>query len=129
MDGVGAFRYGGRWNSKGTYAVYTASSIALARAELARHINLECIPDNFRIYEIEIPDDEYPSIEKLLPDHDADDQILYLQQLGDQYLRNKEVLAFRVPSVCDYKSFNYILNPASFAYHKIKIIDDYPFVK
>ena len=57
IDGMGSFRNGGGWNSKGTHAVYTASSLALARSELARHINLESIPDGFRVYEIEIPDD------------------------------------------------------------------------
>jgi len=62
IDGKGAAKYGGRWNSEGVKVIYTASSVALARSELARHINLEAIPDGYRIYEIEIPNQAYKKI-------------------------------------------------------------------
>ncbi len=128
MDGVGAFKRGGRWNSKGTYAVYTSSSIALARAELARHINLESIPDGFRIYEIELPDKTYTEINPLPADWNNDPENPDSQQIGDQYLQNTETLAIKVPSVCDHDSFNFILNPLYKNYKQVRIIKDYPFI-
>ncbi|MEM8895515.1 MAG: RES family NAD+ phosphorylase [Bacteroidota bacterium] len=128
IDGQGAFRKGGRWNSKGTYAVYTASSIALARSEIARHVNLEDIPDGFRVYEIEIPDFDNPVLSPLPNGWNEDPPSPNSQLLGDQKLQDIDTLYLKVPSVCDMNSFNLILNPMSKHYGKVKIIKDYPFV-
>ncbi len=127
IDGVGAFKQGGRWNSKGTYMVYTASSLPLARSELARHINLESLPDDFRVYEIEIPDEDYPEIKPLPHDWDSDPIPHDTQLLGDAAFSNPDVLAVKVPSVCDEGSFNYLLNPRSRRYHEVKVVRDYDF--
>ena len=128
IDGVGAFEYGGRWNSKGVYAVYTASSLALARAELARHINLECLPEGFNVYEIEIPDRDISTIEMLPNDWDTDPESLSTQSLGDRLLMDRNILAIKVPSVCDHQSFNLILNPICHQYVQVKVVTNYPFL-
>ncbi len=128
IDGVGAFQNGGRWNSKGTYAVYTASSLALARSELARHVNLESVPEGVRVYEIELPEQDAIPI-KSLPEHWNDDPPSPIsQRFGDQYLHNPNILYLKVPSVCDPNSFNLVLNPMSVHYNNVKVIKDYPFV-
>jgi len=136
LDGKGAAKYGGRWNSIGRPIVYTSSSLALARSELARHINLEAIPDDFRVYEIEIPDKDYIDISskaakqsKSLPkDWNSNPEPDSTKRIGERYLSNKSVLAIKAPSVCDPKSFNYLLNPESDSYHLVNLINDYPFV-
>ena len=132
LDGRGAAKYGGRWNSIGKRVVYTSSSLSVARSELARHINLESIPDGYRVYEIEIPDDNYVEtthkFEDSLPEWNFDMESLTTRKIGDDYLADKTVLAFKVPSVCDPKQFNYLLNPDSDSYYLVKVIDDYPFV-
>lgn len=127
IDGIGAFKQGGRWNSKGTYMVYTASSLPLARSELARHINLESLPDDFRVYEIEIPDEDYPEIKPLPHDWDSDPISPETQLVGDAAFSDPNVLAVKVPSVCDSGSFNYLLNPGSNRYHEVKVVRDYVF--
>ena len=38
FDGEGAFRFGGRWNARGTRMVYTAGSLALAAREMLVHL-------------------------------------------------------------------------------------------
>ncbi|MFT6866666.1 MAG: RES domain-containing protein [Cyclobacteriaceae bacterium] len=128
MDGMGAFRKGGRWNSKGTYAVYTASSLALARSELARHVNLESVPDGFSIYKIEVPDQDYPSMAPLPDDWPEDPLSRSTQELGDALLQNPATLGLKVPSVCDPDSFNFILNPRSIYFSKVRVLQNYPFV-
>ncbi|MEQ9426760.1 MAG: RES family NAD+ phosphorylase [Cyclobacteriaceae bacterium] len=128
IDGMGAFQRGGRWNSKGTAAVYTASSLALARAELSRHMNLETIPDDYRVYEIAIPDEKYPLIDPLPPNWDSDPIDYLSKESGDNLLNNTNLLGFQVPSVCDRNSFNYILNPNSKHYKKVKVKRSYAFV-
>lgn len=128
IDGEGPFLKGGRWNSKGVRAVYTASSLSLARSELARHVNLECIPDNFQVYEIEIPEENVIAIETRAENWNSDPPNKSSQESGDKLLRNPECLAIKVPSVCDTKSFNYVLNPASYHYQNVRLLRDYPFV-
>jgi RES domain-containing protein len=128
IDGMGAFKNGGRWNSKGVHAVYTASSLALARCELARHVNLESIPDDFSVYEIEIPDRNYRQLENIPEDWRKDPPSRSTSDLGDKELQNPDVLAFYVPSVCDPNSFNFIINPTSVHFGKVKVLQYYPFV-
>jgi RES domain-containing protein len=128
IDGMGAFKNGGRWNLKGTYAVYTASSLALARSELARHVNLESIPDHFRVYEIEIPESEFVALQPLPYDWNEDPPAVYSQEAGTKTLQNLDYTGFKVPSVCDPKAFNYILNPLSRHYSSVKRVRDYPFI-
>lgn len=128
MDGLGSYKYGGRWNSKGIFAIYTASSLALARCELARHVNLESLPDGMIVYEIEIPEECCVDIKTIPDDWKSDPEPSSTQYLGDNLLQNPEVLSFKVPSVCDPNSFNYILNVSSKYFSKVKIIRQYPFV-
>jgi len=128
IDGMGAYQKGGRWNSKGTFAVYTAGSLALARAELARHINFESIPDAFSVYEIEIPDDGCVSIAPLPIGWDDDPPAPISQRLGDAYLKDTSILGIKVRSACDPASFNYVLNPRALAFAQVNVVRSYAFV-
>ncbi len=128
IDGVGAYKHGGRWNSIGTHVVYTSESLALARSELARHLNLEVIPDGFRVYEIRIPDGECKEIKPLPDNWHTDPEPESAKKTGDQHLQHSDTLCFKVPSVCDPLAHNYLLNPRSTRYAEVKIIRDYPFV-
>ena len=128
IDGAGASKYPGRWNSKGTRMVYTASSLSLVRSEMARHINLEDLPDNLRVYEIKIPDQEFKVIKILPGDWSSDPEADSTKAIGDKYFSDKSVPGLKVPSVCDPESFYYLLNPLSEAHHLVKVVKDYPFV-
>ncbi len=57
FDGVGPARGGGRWNSRGAYVAYAASSRALAILEVLVPINREQAPTDYVFIEAEIPDD------------------------------------------------------------------------
>ena len=39
FDGEGAWRFGGRWNSRGTRTVYTSATLSLAALETLVHLN------------------------------------------------------------------------------------------
>jgi len=129
----GASKNGGRWNSIGRPLVYTASSLALARSEMARHINMEDVPDDYRVFEIEIPDQEYIEVDQnvrvfLSRGVNSDETLLTTKKIGDDLLSDKSILAIKVPSICDPITFNYLLNPDGDDYNKVKIVNDYPFV-
>src|SRR2546421_9050542 len=69
LSGTGAFRVGGRWNSKGTYMLYTSENSSLAYLETLVHFDKLLTPPNLYIIELEVqdqssiysfPDTEYP---------------------------------------------------------------------
>jgi RES domain-containing protein len=47
MSGEGARRYGGRWNAKGTPAVYLSSSLSLAVLEILFHLPSPRVLDSY----------------------------------------------------------------------------------
>ena len=55
-DGEGAWRVGGRWNSKGTRVLYMSENRSLAVLEILVHLSAS-IPDKYLLGAAEVPDD------------------------------------------------------------------------
>ena len=76
--GFGAFKFGGRWNSKGIYLLYTSVNSSLAFLENLVHFNETEIPPSLYVATIEINDDaliyQLPGV-KYPPDWQAPDNI------------------------------------------------------
>jgi RES domain-containing protein len=50
LEGLGAKKYGGRWNSKGFAVVYTSESLELAVLEALVHLDIDLLPkDVFQV--------------------------------------------------------------------------------
>ena len=115
-SGEGAFREGGRWNSKGVRAVYCALDPATAILEVAVHKSfktLDTIP--YVITAARIPDiaeihivnrDDVPNPNWLRPGIPSAGQ----QAFGDDLLRNHRFAA--IPSAVSTHSWNLIFDPA-----------------
>lgn len=56
LDGEGARRSGGRWNSQGIALVYASETRALAALEYLVHIDVEEVPDDLVLLSIDVPD-------------------------------------------------------------------------
>src|SRR3954471_12928197 len=56
LDGEGARRAGGRWNSPGLPAVYTSSALSLCVLELLVHTDPDLVPQDLRALEIHCPE-------------------------------------------------------------------------
>lgn len=132
LSGKGAalFRY--RWNSKGVEIVYTAESRALAMAEVAVHLTLANLPDDYMMIEIEIPDTvaiEKIDVSALGSDWNTYPHTLETQLLGDDFARSLNACVLKVPSAVVKGDFNYLLNPIHPEIEKIRIIEasDFPF--
>lgn len=134
LSGAGAEKLGGRWNGKGQAALYTSYSRALCVAELAVHLPLGIMPDDFVMISIEIPDnapiyepmdDELPGDWKSIPHAHAG------QELGNTLLKSNQYLGIKMPSVVVPGEYNLILNPQhpSFTAVKIKKKEDFKFDK
>lgn len=114
---IGAKLYGGRWNSKGTEALYFAESESLCTLEVFVHINNDPeIINKYNLYRIEIPDtlilkleiDDLPMNWRTIPTNES------TQEIGDQFLNahNTDVVALQVPSSISPRDSNYIVKPS-----------------
>jgi RES domain-containing protein len=111
LSGKGAEIAGGRWNSKGNAALYTAQSIALCVTEIAVHIPLGILPKDYRLVHIEIPDVEVYQPKRLPKDWNTFPHSDGTQKMGDKFLKDNKFLVMRVPSATVQGEFNYIINP------------------
>ena len=107
LSGAGALKYGGRWNSIGTAAIYTAESRMMAILEILIRQPIDKIANDFRIIPVEF-DGNYISPD--LPKNWKKD-IVITQEIGDKILNDPSILAFKVPSVLLAESYNFVINP------------------
>jgi len=132
MSGHGAEITGGRWNSKGTAVVYTSSSRALCVTEIAVHTPLGCLPVNYCMIEIYIPDNS--TIREMLPsilprNWQSFENRQKTQLIGDSFVRENKALALKVPSAVVQGDYNFLINPRHAAIQSVKIlnIEDFGF--
>jgi RES domain-containing protein len=113
LSGIGAFRVGGRWNSKGTYMLYTSENSSLAYLESLVHFEGSIHPPHLFIMQIEVddvapvytlPDEQYPNnwMQLELPEN---------KQLGDHWMAERAYLGVRVRSAVNRAEYNILLNP------------------
>jgi RES domain-containing protein len=125
LTGRGAELTGGRWNSKGTPLIYTSSSRALCMAEVAVHLSLSILPDDYSLVEISIPDTisfaekelkKLPAGWRSFPyDHQT-------QIMGDHFVQQSRYLVLKVPSAVVQGDFNYLINPRHPEINRIRIV-------
>jgi RES domain-containing protein len=114
LDGEGASRAGGRWNSRGSPVVYTAGSRALAALELLAYLNPGSEPADLELFEIEVPDDaptHRVNVAELPPDWQTPRHTACASR-GDTWVHSGEGLLLEVPSVMIPEEPNFLLNPA-----------------
>ena len=124
LDGRGAERYGGRWNSPGLPAVYCASHLSLVVLEYFVHLPPELrrrdsLP---RMTAVELRLDD-GSVEAI-GDDDLDrlDNLAWCRARGDDWLERGEALALAVPSVVVPREQNVILNPRHADFGRVDVV-------
>lgn len=133
LSGIGAAISGGRWNSKQVEMIYTASSRALAMAEVAVHIAHQMIPLDYMMMEIYIPDSfsmQTIELDDLAEDWAVFNQIHATKKIGDEFIRSSE-LFLKVPSAVVQGDYNILINPEHPDFDAIQIINrtKFPFDK
>ena len=132
LDGMGGLYSPGRWHKKGNLVIYTSEYASLAAWEKIVHVtSFENLPKNLLLVKIDIPD----RIElKLVPQKVLAagwDSFPFIQETvdyGSIFLRNKEHLALKVPSVIIPDEYNIILNPLHPDIQDCKVVKTIPFV-
>jgi RES domain-containing protein len=125
LSGTGAFRWGGRWNTKGVYVLYTSENSSLALLESLVHFDEGEMPPKLYVIEYEIPDDEpiYTLPDALYNKNWLKLSLLENQKQGDRWMQEKKFLGIKVRSAINPQEYNYLLNPLFPRYHYlIKII-------
>jgi RES domain-containing protein len=121
LSGTGAFRRGGRWNSKGTYMLYTSENSSLAFLEYIVPFDQDIMPPQTYIMEILIKDDKliYKPAETEYPKDWKQLSLLDDQALGDLWMREKKWLGIRVRSAINPTEYNVLLNPLYPKFHEL----------
>ena len=130
LSGYGAEMNSGRWNGKGTPALYTAGSQALAVLEVAVHVPYGIMPVNYYMVSIELPEGfaiTKIGIKELPAEWNRNPFPRSTQYLGDDFLKAKKYLMLQVPSATVPGESNYILNPRHPDYKNLKIVMTEPF--
>lgn len=125
VSGAGSHKYGGRWNNKGTYMLYTSINSSLAYLENLVHFNEFDAPDDLFIVAIEIknanetiyelPDAAYPENWKA-PGNMAN------KVIGDRWMSENKFVAFKVRSAVNPSEYNFLINPVFPGFRDIVIV-------
>ena len=113
LSGTGAFRYGGRWNSKGTYMLYTSENSSLAYLESLVHFDRVLLPPKLFCVQLQI-DESFPIYIVKSAEYSANWKKLALlenQQLGNQWMSHNKYAGIKVRSAINTLEYNYLLNP------------------
>ena len=124
LSGIGAAKYGGRWNKKGSPVLYTGETKEIALLETIVHTPPMLIP-KLSILTIEIPDISITEIEiKDLPlnwyDYPAP---TILSEISEDWILKGNTVALSVPSCIIHSAKNYILNCNHKDYTNVKVVD------
>lgn len=115
LDGEGARLYGGRWNSEGHAVVYTASTASLAVLELLVHVDVEDLPTDLVLLQIEVPAGisvREVGVAELAEDWTSTADHPDCVRLGDEWVSSRETLLLKVPSAVMPRESNYLINRA-----------------
>ena len=129
LSGTGAEKNGGRWNSHGIPMIYTSESRALCIAEVAVHLPMGILPEEYTLITINIPgrfifslpDNQLPKDWKSIPPAQS------TKTIGDQFIGNQKYLTLKVPSMIVKDEHNFLVNPKHSAIKEVRIISIEPF--
>lgn len=113
LSGVGAFLFGGRWNSVGTKMLYASENSSLAYLEVLAHLSEFENPPFLYIARIEIAENTpvYKLPENDYPANWLDAEPEQNKLIGDEWIRKGIYLAIKVKSALNPTEHNILLNP------------------
>ena len=134
LSGKGAAKYGARWNPVGVELIYTAQNRSLAMAEVAVHLTLATLPEDYMMLTIDIPDEievKQLSEADLPADWQEFPHPISTQDIGRDFVAQNEYCVLIIPSVVTPGDYNVLINPNHIDFSKITItsIDKFPFDK
>ncbi len=113
FDGEGSYRYGGRWNSRGSRISCLAETLALAAMEMLVHLNNDELLFAYSYGAAQFDERLVLPVEEFkdLPEGwNASTPPLALQQIGDEWIKTAASAVLRVPTSVLPIGSNYLIN-------------------
>ncbi|MCF6345918.1 MAG: RES family NAD+ phosphorylase [Thiomicrorhabdus sp.] len=134
LNGEGAKRTGGRWNSTGKAVIYCSESSSTAILEILGGLNNATLLQDYVGVSIKLPSDEFSELtvellEKFQKKNDAIKpwnaypHLDFTSVLGDYWLEDGSFLALRVPCSLSTTDFNILINPKHKDFPLVKVLD------
>jgi RES domain-containing protein len=123
--GEGARKVGGRWNPRGTPAVYASATLSLAALEFLAHLN--SVDDAPELVSFRIEFDSKLVTELKLPEVWRKLGLNSTRSLGRDWFTEAKSPILKVPSFIIPSESNFVLNPTHRAFSKIKVSPAEPF--
>ena len=129
LSGRGAELYGGKWNNKGYQIIYTGESRALCTTEVAVHIPLGIVPQDYFLQSIQLPKLKLCEIQEQNLDKDWRNfpHEISTKLVGDNFIKENRFLIMKVPSAVIQDEYSYLINPNHKQYSKVKLLKVEPF--
>lgn len=130
LTGEGARLNGGRWNYKLTACLYTSESRALAVLEYTVNVNIDDIPRDLSITELEIPEHSLLELTRAeLPGNWRETPVpSSTKDFGTELLKKAGFSALKIPSAIIPNEYNYLLNPLHKSHFQVSIISIEDFI-
>jgi RES domain-containing protein len=130
FSGDGARIAPGRWNGRGTRAVYLSGSLSLAALEVLVYTGRAAFSIPLAVFRVEIPDelaiDILPS-EKVPANWRQQPPPESTRRIGAEWIAGGTAAALRVPSALIPEEWNLLVNPAHADFAKIRVPKPQPF--
>src|ERR1043166_9207821 len=123
FSGEGAWRYGGRWNSRNVRVIYASEHQSTAALEVFVHNKPFNPNETYKAFRLEWPDsltEEFPA-EKLPANWRIDPPPIETREIGDRWVRERRSAVFELPSVISPDDTNFVLNPEHRDFKRIRI--------
>lgn len=131
FDGEGAYRYGGRWSSRGIRLAYASEHLSLAMIEYSVHLDRDDPPPDLVVATADVPDDVSRvnvSPGSLTASWRQTPAPVELAAIGDRFARRRHDAILVVPSAVAPDESNWLLNPDHRDVARIRIHPPEPFM-
>ena len=128
LAGLGAKKYGGRWNSRGVAVLYTSESLELTVLEALVHLDIDLLPKDMYQLAFELDDRYITRVPTPLP-QGWDRPPPYnpkVQGIGDRWIAGGSSLGLRVPASVLPSRDNVLINPAHPEIRRLREVERAP---
>lgn len=125
LEGIGAKKFGGRWNHVETACIYASANKALSMLEYSAHLSLASFKPElvFTTYEVEYDDFLKLDLKDLPKDWNNIPSLKSTMDIGTNHFKsNPDSLGIIVPSIIIPDEFNYLINPLSTKFPSVKVV-------